>query len=128
MKARLPHRGIDAWGSGEFGASRGNRKHNGIDYACYPGTAIYSPVDGTITKHGYPYGDDLTYRYIEVTDKLHRRHRVFYVSPLIEVGRRVSLGEVLGTAQNIAGRYDDRMKNHIHYEIKHNGKYLDPEQ
>jgi len=65
--AHLPIRGGDRHGAGHWHASRGSRLHRGVDLACYPDTGIASPVDGIVTKIGYPYGDDLTYRYVQVT-------------------------------------------------------------
>ena len=59
-------RGTDVHGSGEWHATRGNRFHNGVDFSCYPGTRILAPVSGLITKLGYPYGDDLGYRYVQI--------------------------------------------------------------
>lgn len=121
IRATLPKRGQDAWGSGAFGASRGTRSHKGIDYCCYPDTAIESPVDGTVTKLGYPYSDDLSFRYVEVTDSNKYRHRLFYVAPLVVKGEEIIAGKIVGTAQDIAGRYRDESKpamtNHVHYEI-----------
>ena len=118
---KLPNRGSDDWGNGEFGSPRGSRTHKGIDYACYPLTQIFCSVDGIVTKLGYPYGDDLGYRYVEVTDGGKFRHRYFYVEPCVKVGQRVNRASFIGTAQDIAGRYSDptknSMKNHIHYEI-----------
>mgnify|MGYP003150754917 CR=1 FL=1 len=45
MLAQLPQRD-DKAGQGHFGAKRGGQKHNGIDYACLPGTLILAPCDG----------------------------------------------------------------------------------
>ena len=42
MLAQLPQRD-DKAGQGHFGAKRGGQKHNGIDYACLPGTLILAP-------------------------------------------------------------------------------------
>ena len=117
----LPKRTGDPWGSGEFGAPRGTRTHKGIDYSCYPESAVHSPVDGVVTKLGYPYGDDLSFRYVEVMDNDGLRHRLFYVSPLVEHGDEVHAGDVVGLSQDISSRYRDESKpamiNHVHYEI-----------
>jgi len=72
-----PKRGTDGYGSGEFGASRSNRTPHGVDYACYPGSQLLSPVKGSVTKLGYPYRDDMAYRYVEITDCNELRHPFF---------------------------------------------------
>ena len=106
----------DSQGAGHFGAPRGNRTHNGIDYECPPESAVLSPIMGAVTKLGYPYGDDLSWRYVEVSVD-GERHRVFYVEPLVEVGDWVNRDTVIGKAQDLAQRYPG-MTPHIHYEIK----------
>lgn len=132
IKCTLPKRGTDAWGSGDFGASRGNRVHKGIDYACYPKTVIDSPISGEVTKLGYPYADDLSYRYVEISDVVGNKHRLFYVQPLVQLKEFVAMGDPVGVAQNIAGRYstpEKYMKNHIHYEILDlDGQPINPEE
>jgi murein DD-endopeptidase MepM/ murein hydrolase activator NlpD len=76
VRRTLKPRGTDAWGDGSFKASRngGKREHKGIDYESVAGDAIFSPVDGTVTKLGYPYapkpGDEITYRYVEKAQNL----------------------------------------------------------
>ena len=118
----------DPAGDGWFHAPRGDRLHNGIDYCCEVGGEILSPVNGVVTKHGYPYGDDLGWRYIEITDGDLNRHRLFYVQPLTKIGQTVTTDTVVGNAQNIAARYPDQgMKAHVHHEIMNQfDEYLDP--
>jgi murein DD-endopeptidase MepM/ murein hydrolase activator NlpD len=131
MKAIIPtelkKRTSDKWGEGYFGAPRGDRTHNGIDYECPPECQILSPVDGKITKHGYPYGDDLTFRYVQITTKDGYDHRLFYVEPILPIGRIVKKDTVIGFAQDLNERYPD-ITPHIHYEVKHEGNYLNPEK
>ena len=134
----LQPRGSDAWGSGEYGASRGDgkRTHHGIDLITEPDDEILSPVKGRVSKLGYPYapkpGDPITYRYVEVTDYRGNKHRVFYIEPTVAVDLHVDTHTVIGLAQNIAGKYSKPtkvMKNHCHYEIIGNtGDYVDPEE
>lgn len=128
LQKRLP----DDFGSGEFGASRGSRTHRGIDYMCDPGAIVASPVTGEVTKLGYPYGDDLSYRYVEVTTEVGARHRMFYCEPGVKVGDLVASGDPLGAAQDIAKRYNTdskKMNNHVHYEIKAvHGAFVNPEE
>lgn len=133
MLLRPFKRGIDDWGDGSFGASRGSRKHIGIDFAAEPGQIVVSHVSGVVTKLGYPYASDLSYRYVEVTDDNMLKHRFFYVEPTIQLGEDVIAGEtVIGVVQDISSKYrrSDRkpMTNHVHYEVKtQTGKVLDPD-
>jgi murein DD-endopeptidase MepM/ murein hydrolase activator NlpD len=119
----------DKAGAGNFGASRGNRDHNGVDYLCRPKGKVFSPAKGTVTKHGYTYRNDPQWRYIEVTDENAQRHRLFYVSPKANVNQHVEAGEVIGEAQDISQRYPGQgMLAHVHYEIMtQSNEYLDPE-
>lgn len=133
LQVITPPRGVDAYGSGEFGAPRNGSHptHRGEDYAALPGSQLLSPIRGRVTKHGYPYRDDLTFQYIEVTDGDLNRHRFFYTYPLVELGELVHEGDILATVQNISGRYQSSnktpMANHIHYEIiDDHGTYLNP--
>ena len=136
IQATLPKRGTDDWGNGEFHASRGTKNgkpkyHKGIDYACYPETIIKSTVKGKVSKIGYAYNDDLTFRYVEITDDQENRHRIFYIRPTVRLNMLINCHMEIGLAQNIAGRYTTStriMKNHIHYEIfNKNNKLLNPE-
>lgn len=126
--AVLPQRVADDAGDGAFGASRGDRKHNGIDYSCATGTGILAPCDGQVTKLGYPYADALEYRYVQITDANGLNHRVFYISPTVELNQWMVEGtSQIGTAQDIAAKYPARgMANHVHYEIKDGSDYIDP--
>jgi murein DD-endopeptidase MepM/ murein hydrolase activator NlpD len=121
----------DKVGSGEFGAPRGSRRHNGIDYAVQPGSVLLSPIKGRVTKFGYCYSSDLSYRYIQVTDANRRNHRFFYVEPLEEhaINQEVGEGEAIGIVQDISAKYSSEMINHVHYEIKDaSGAYVNPEE
>ena len=126
----LPERGYDAWGSGDYHAPRGDRLHNGIDYQCDVCESVLTPIAGKVTKLGYPYSDDLSYRYVEVTDDNGYRHRVFYIRPTCAVGDVVRRCYQIGVSQDISVRYSEpgrEMKNHVHYEIiDPSGNFIDP--
>lgn len=121
----------DQAGQGHFKASRGSRPHNGIDFEAPVNSIVLSPASGKITKHGYPYGDDLSYRYIEVTDMKGLRHRLFYCEllPKVKVGDNVRKDSFIGFVQDITSRYpESHMKNHIHFEVMNqDDDYLNPE-
>jgi len=128
----------DNQGLGHFGASRGHRIHNGVDYAVAPEAAILSPVEGTVTKLGYPYangyggvtpnGDEPVYRYVEITSRDQKRHRLFYVRPLVQVSQGVTKGRAVAVSMDVSERYPG-MTPHVHYEIMlPDGTFIDPEQ
>jgi len=62
----------DPTGHGDYGTSRGTKKHRGFDLNGKPGTNIYAPFSGFITKIGYPYSFDLSFRYVEITNDTYR--------------------------------------------------------
>ena len=139
--ATLPKRGADSYGDGSYQAPRGGRKHKGIDYACFAETVIYTPVNGFVTKLGYPYDDDLDFdgkpdfTYVEVTTPAGLRHRIFYITQEVKLGQRVDRGITrLGVSQTLQVKYPvDKdhpggIIDHVHYEIlMMNGQPLDPE-
>lgn len=130
-------RGIDALGSGAWQASRGKRKHNGIDLRVTAGDGCYSNVDGVVTKIGRPYKHNEStkkkflksaLRYVEVTCDQGLKHRFFYVKPYVSVGDPISVGSYLGAASDLKKIWP-LMRNHVHFEVKtKDGKYLNPER
>ena len=131
MKAIIPteleKRGQDKFGSGEFGAPRGDHTHHGIDYVCTNRAAILAPVDGMVTKIGYPYADDLEFRYVELTTIDGYHHRIFYIYPCVRDGEVIKDGQTIGYSQDLTERYPG-ITQHCHYEIKYQGKFINPEE
>jgi len=128
LRIIAPVRDHDTFGSGLYGASRdgGKRTHSGIDFACYPGSIILASSSGTVTKLGYPYKDDPTYRYVEVTDHDLRRFRYFYVKPSVSMNQMIIKGGAIGKSQELNRRYPG-ITEHVHLEIKdQNNEFLDP--
>lgn len=116
-------RGNDKHGSGAFGAPRGARKHRGVDIVSTPGESVFSPMDGKISKIGFPYGDgvggvhDATpFRYVEITGA-GATARVYYVEPTVSVGQKVKAGDIIGTAQDLDPRYSG-ITRHVHLEVR----------
>lgn len=108
---------MDYEGSGEYGASRGSRKHNGIDYVCQKGQAIVAPFDLVIERIALPKMDSplsgIKWRAVRSTGKM------FYFSPLpVLIGKMVKKGDVIGVAQSVSEDYGlTNMKDHIHFQI-----------
>lgn len=115
-----PMREHDAYGEGEFGASRdgGARRHEGVDYDATPGQDVVAPISGFVSKIGYAYAGDTDLKFVEVTNPaLGYVARVFYVDPSVELGQAVRVGGVVGTAHSLQARYPGGMTNHIHTEL-----------
>jgi hypothetical protein len=110
-------RDYDAWGSGLFAAPRGKKKHRGRDYKFEAGAPVHAPEAGKIVRIGYPYPAPAPYRYMELLNEDHTiLWRFFYVDPIVTPVNSVHAGQVIGYAQDITLRYDQRMANHIHVE------------
>jgi len=114
-------RGIDAYGSGDFGASRdaGRRVHRGVDLVAEPGEVVRAPISGAVERIGVAYKGERELQFVEITDlSAGNKARVFYVSPSIMVGSKVKSGDILGTAQDLTKRYPNGMTNHVHLEFQ----------
>jgi murein DD-endopeptidase MepM/ murein hydrolase activator NlpD len=117
-------RGHDAYGEGEFGASRdgGQRRHEGVDFIAKAGQPVDAPISGYVTKIGYAYPGDQTLKFVEITNPaLHYAARVFYVNPEVQVGESVAVGHPIGTAHSLQKKYPGGMTNHIHLELTDRG-------
>ena len=126
MKIIPPTRKQDAHGSGEYLASRGDRQHMGVDKACYPGSIILAVSAGGVTKLGYTYADDLSFRYVQVTDYEGYDVRYFYVEPGVSEGQNIDKEDELGVSQSLDVRYS-RITEHVHFEVIKNGEYCNPD-
>jgi murein DD-endopeptidase MepM/ murein hydrolase activator NlpD len=123
-------RGVDAYGSGAFGASRdgGSRAHRGIDLVATPGEPVRAPISGVITRIGAAYAGQERLTYVEIVNPdTHYTARLLYVGPTVEAGAAVAAGDVVGSAQDLAQRYPHGITNHVHVEFDgRRGARLDP--
>lgn len=138
--ADMGKRRCDNQGCGHYGASRGNRKHSGVDL-CKPDssslddyTEVIGGFNGTISKVGYAYSDK-PHRYVEI--KLTDFYcRIFYIEPCVSVGDKVSRETVIGHSMPL-GEYYEGITEHVHVEFfelkepskgvtKSNRLYVDP--
>ncbi len=98
------------------------RKHNGIDYAAPTGTEVYAAGDGVIA-HRYTstsYGNYLRIRHADGFSSVYAHlHRY---APNMKEGTQVKRGQVIGRVGN-TGRSTGP---HLHFELIHNGKSIDP--
>jgi murein DD-endopeptidase MepM/ murein hydrolase activator NlpD len=110
----------DAYGDGEFGASRdgGDRSHEGVDFVAHAGQVVVAPISGYVTKIGLAYPGDTVLKFVEITNPaLHYAARVFYVNPKVAVGEAVSVGSPIGTAHTLQRKYPGGMTDHVHLEV-----------
>lgn len=105
----------DSHGMGRYGASRGNRQHAGADYICTPGQTIVAPITGTVEREARPYAEG-EYSGVLINGR-HMQVKLFYLKLRDGIiGKSVSQGEIIGSAQNISKKYKG-MIPHIHMEI-----------
>ena len=110
----------DKWGSGHFGAPRGDRRHRGVDFIVSPiGQIIVAPCAGDVVRYKRPYANPINGTLfngllIRASDF---EYTLFYLEPLIEVIRtRVEEGQIIGHAQDISLKYP-QMIAHIHMQF-----------
>ncbi|WP_176465503.1 M23 family metallopeptidase [Croceivirga radicis] len=121
-------RGCDNWGCGSFGASRGEHKHKGIDFAMAENDVVLAPFPCEIIRHGYAYSD-LSYKLIEIRGLRSYSDytaKIMYIKDFAPVGTIINEGQKIALADNIAARYSTTMTNHVHFELYLRGKLIDP--
>ncbi len=99
---------------------RWGRAHEGIDMAAPTGTPVVAPGDGVVTFAGRQgaYGN-----LIKIEHELGVETRYGHLSRIrVRVGQRVSQGELIGDIGN-TGRSTGP---HLHYEVRMNGRAVDP--
>jgi len=111
----------DPAGSGEFGARRGPRTHNGFDWRCVVAPEpqrIRAPHAGVLARMSYPYADDLVYQGVLLVGKrVWSKLWYFRPTPTL-IGSLVSQGEDIGVAQDVTKKYPGtKMQPHIHHRI-----------
>lgn len=116
----------DAGGQGHFGAPRGSRTHNGVDYQVKPGEPVYAPRRGIFKKTGYVYSRDTEFTIVDITDDDYT-YRLMYVSPYhwlkpgmpVEEGQPVGYAQDVGTKEGRDGLYRDQgITPHVHLEVR----------
>lgn len=135
-----PPRKRDLYGEGHFGASRGSRSHDGVDYEAVAGLPVKSPISGRATRVSKPYtsgidSNALSGLQIEAADGT--TCKIWYLAPSAGiVGRLLAAGDVIGTAQTLQNRYPPmrpplrrvgQMTDHVHVRIHdRRGVKIDP--
>lgn len=116
-------RGHDEFGDGQFGARRdgGAREHEGVDYVATAGQDVQAPISGYVTKIGYAYAGSSDLKFVEISNPaLGYVARAFYVTPGVELGQTVRLGESIGRVESLQRHYPG-ITNHVHLEVMEPG-------
>ncbi len=127
-------RACDGAGCGDFGASRRDHKHQGLDISANTGDYAFAPISGTIVNFNTPYSSGnggLRMITIQGNGTLTKS---MYVEPLpgLKIGDFVKQGDVVGTLQSLAIEAPSKhggskpTPNHLHQEIWVNGSVIDP--
>lgn len=94
--------------------------HSGFDIVAKKGTSIYASADGVILK---AFADSSYGKYVII--KHGQTFETFYAhmsSFIVEEGQQVSKGEVIGYVGDTGRSTGD----HLHYEVRVNGKHINP--
>lgn len=98
----------------------GRRMHNGTDFAAPHGTDIFATADGIVTYAGWNSGYG---NYVEIQHEFGIETRYGHMSRIrVKKGQRVSRGQQIGDMGN-TGRSTG---THLHYEVRVNGKPVNP--
>jgi murein DD-endopeptidase MepM/ murein hydrolase activator NlpD len=98
------------------------KMHTGVDWAAPTGTPIYAAGNGTIEKAGWEsgYGKFVLIRHNNGYESAYGHMSAFARN--IEEGTRVRQGQVIG----FVGSTGLSTGSHVHYEIRVNGRFVDP--
>ncbi|MGR3756017.1 MAG: DUF5930 domain-containing protein [Tranquillimonas sp.] len=99
---------------------RWGRMHYGTDFAASRGTPIYATADGVVTHAGWMNGYG---KLVIIQHEFGIETRYAHQSKIrVKVGQRVSRGDRIGDM----GNSGNSTGNHLHYEVRVNGKAVNP--
>ena len=115
----------DTQGEGHFGASRGSRKHNGLDLLCLPGLPIYATDVLHFVRFARPYADKAINGGLwENPDGA--KVKIFYCNPVTTV-KTFFPGDIIAYCDNVARFYNNKMMPHVHVQLyNEKNEIIDP--
>jgi murein DD-endopeptidase MepM/ murein hydrolase activator NlpD len=98
------------------------KMHTGVDWAAPTGTPIYAAGNGTVEKAGWEsgYGKFVLIRHNNGYESAYGHMSAFARN--VDEGTRVRQGQVIG----FVGSTGLSTGSHVHYEIRVNGRFVDP--
>lgn len=120
MPVKTAHRFTSPFGYRRDPKGAGRKMHNGVDFAGRTGTPIYATADGVVTHAGWQSGYG---KLVKIRHAFGIETRYAHNSKIkVKVGQRVSRGDRIGD-MGATGRVTG---THLHYEVRLNGKAIDP--
>ena len=101
-------------------------RHKGVDICAPAGTPIYATASGTVTKAGYNRagaGNNYGYSVIISHSGGYTSVYAHCLSLTVHAGQSVRQGQLIG----YVGSTGRSTGNHCHFEIRHNGSYIPPQ-
>ncbi|MBN1872297.1 MAG: M23 family metallopeptidase [Candidatus Omnitrophica bacterium] len=116
----------DNYGNGHFGARRsGGRTHRGIDISAPLGIQVTASKGGRVITAYQKHGMGM-YVIINHPKKLSTLYG-HLSKVLVKNNAKVKQGEVIGLVGKTGNANYRQMKTHLHFEVRDDGEYLDPE-
>lgn len=99
---------------------RGGRMHSGVDLKTKPSDPIYAAFDGVVTMSQVysGYGNCVVLRHANGLETLYSHN----VKNLVKVGDQVKCGQKIA----LTGRTGRATTEHLHFEVRVNGKHYNP--
>lgn len=104
-----------------FGEDRGDHVHSGVDLSVKEGTSVAAVKSGTVSFAGWSSG----YGYRIVID--HGDGSQTTYSHLSDIGVKKGEAVTAGTQIGLSGNTGHSTGPHLHFEVKVDGEYVDPE-
>ncbi|MBQ5815987.1 MAG: M23 family metallopeptidase [Oscillospiraceae bacterium] len=101
------------------------RLHTGVDYAAQEGTTVKASGDGTVSK---VYTDEMWGTTIEIEhpNSVTTIYSSLADNVFVKKGQKVESGQAIAKVGNTA-RVELSEASHLHFAVKKDGKYVDPE-
>ena len=106
--------------SSSFGVDRVTHRHSGIDLAVAEGTKVSAVKAGTVSFAGWGNG----YGYRVVIDHPDGTQTTY--NHLSDIGVKVGENVLAGHAIALSGNTGNSTGPHLHFEVKKDGRYVDP--
>lgn len=116
----------DRYGDGRFGARRkGGRKHKGLDLSARMKSPVYASKSGWASSH---HADGGYGNLVIINHPSHWQTRYAHLDKSAIKGFQwVRQGDIIGFVGKTGNAYPKGIAPHLHFEIRHRGKPMDPE-